>query len=170
MSNSNVVQEEREVLGFSEKELCESYFIIIKSDFLKTVGRGGIWPKLVFHSPFILQLFSSNADLLNLDTIDIFFLIFSGKRKLFCALQSVLKHPWLLAPGYQQHFPYHGIKNVFGHFQVSSGMGGLNVTWCEEPHISISLEKSTVSHGKWHDGSQTSVSHWYHTDYSYLDY
>lgn len=73
MSNSKAVQEEREVLGFSEQELCESHFIIIKFDFLKTFWGGGIWPNLVFHSPFILQLFSSKADLLNFDTIDIVF-------------------------------------------------------------------------------------------------
>lgn len=73
MSNSNTVQEEREVLGFSEQELCESHFIIIKFDFLKTFWGGGIWPNLVFHSPLILQLFSSKADLLNFDTIDIVF-------------------------------------------------------------------------------------------------
>lgn len=57
MSNSKAVQEEREVLGFSEQELCESYFIIIKFEFLKTVwGGGGVDPTLCFipiHPPAV---------------------------------------------------------------------------------------------------------------------
>lgn len=168
MSNSKAVQEEREVLGFSEQELCESYFIIIKFDFLKTVWGGRSWPNLVFHSHSSSSCLAQRLICWILTQLTSFFLIFSGKGKLFCALQSVLKHPCPLATGYQQHFPYHGIKNGFRHFQVSSGMGGLNGTWWRTTHQHFSGKVHSFPQQVTRCISQTSVSYWYHTEYSCL--
>jgi hypothetical protein len=82
MSNINIeLRKRKEAFVFSEQELYESYFIFIKSDFLKQSVWDRSDPSLYFIPHSSCQLLGSKAGLLNLGIIDILFLILPGKGR-----------------------------------------------------------------------------------------